>query len=97
MRDLEPGDVLLLDGEDLVFLTTRSPLSSYGVPVLRVEGRPGRPSGDFGPADLVAPGATAAKVVVEWAEMEARTEEELQAARVFLRQWPHGPQLAEPS
>ncbi len=71
-------------------LTTASPLSHYGLPVLRIEAED--VSGDFGPSDCIAPGLTAAGVVAGWAKEEGRTPEELQAARRFLSQWPDGPQ-----
>jgi len=69
-------------------LMTDSPASSYGQPVLRVEGR------DLGPADLMPAGEFAADVVRAWALGAGRSAEEREAARRFLRQWPEGPQLS---
>ncbi|MBE0659006.1 MAG: hypothetical protein IH602_15035 [Bryobacteraceae bacterium] len=75
-------------------LTTNSPASSYGIPVLRITADD--IEGDFGPSDLIGqPGALmpAAAVVAAWARDSARTEPELSAAAKFLRQWPEGPQV----
>jgi hypothetical protein len=77
-------------------LTTMSPQSHYGIPVLRIEGD--EAPYDYGPADnislldglLVISGA---ELVDAWARGEDRTEEEREAARMFLSQWPDGPQL----
>ena len=78
-------------------LTTGSPLSHYGVPVLRIEAED--VDGDFGPADLIGDLdqperiITAASIVAGWAKTGERTREETEAARLFLCQWPEGPQL----
>ena len=74
-------------------LTTYSPQSHYGIPVLRIDGED--IDGDFGPADIIgtAPDIIyAAEVVAGWAKETGRTTEEIEAARSFLRQWPEGPQ-----
>ena len=72
-------------------LTTGSPQSHYGIPILRVEAED--VEGDFGPADEIAPGLTAGGVVFGWAKRDGRSPEELDAARLFLMQWPAGPQV----
>lgn len=78
-------------------LTTDSPASHYGIPVLRVEAED--VSGDFGPADLIGdiekPDKliTAAQVVAGWASKPERTKAEIETAASFLRQWPEGPQI----
>jgi hypothetical protein len=69
-------------------LTTDSPQSHYGLPILRIESE-----GDFGPADMVDHIVTAADIVAGWASNPGRTAEEIGAARMFLRQWPDGPQI----
>lgn len=71
-------------------LTTESPRSSYGIPVLRVDTEDLR--GDFGPAERIGTGA-AADVVAGWAREPDRTPEEIEAARAFLGSWPEGPQV----
>lgn len=52
---------------------------------------------DYGPADALPSGDTAAMLVVSWATRPHRTHEEREAARVFLSQWPDGPQLPQAS
>lgn len=65
-----------------ICLTTESPASSYGTPVLRVESL--EVSGDFGPNDPFG-GVPAAQVVRKWMSGSGRTDEELEAGRKFLR------------
>jgi hypothetical protein len=72
--------------------------SSPGVPVLRIHGA--KVAGDFQPADVLAdpwsgkPSTErAAHVVRAWAADPDRTEEQREAARLFLRQWSDGPQM----
>lgn len=72
-------------------LTTASPMSHYGIPVLRIEADD--VEGDFGPADIIDGDMTAAGVILGWANRPGRTEDELRAARLYLGQWPEGPQL----
>jgi hypothetical protein len=77
-------------------LTTDSPASHYGLPVLRIDAAD--VAGDFGPADLLGDvdrpeTLTAAEIVAGWAMNAERNEEELEAARTFLSQWPEGPQI----
>ncbi len=50
---------------------------------------------DYGPADTLPSGDTAAMLVVSWATRPHRTHEEREAARLFLSQWPDGPQLPQ--
>lgn len=84
------------------WLTTDSPASHYGCPVLRIEADD--VDGDFGPADMIDTSGdanrihperivTAADVVAGWARSTERTPEEIEAARKFLSQWPDGPQI----
>ena len=95
--------ILWPDNEDWeIFLTTESPQSSHGLPVLRqISKRNPDPSKDwtFGPADRWSPAEndeqTAADIVMTWAREKSRTQLELEAARSFLRQWPEGPQLTD--
>jgi hypothetical protein len=75
-----------------VYLTTESALSHYGIPVLRITSDEiGR---DFGPSDMIGnldepeKPVTAAGLVAGWARSGERTVEELDAARLFLKQWP---------
>ncbi len=74
-------------------LTTWSPLSSYGLPVYRIEDD--SPT-DYGPADMVEfaglPVSIAALVAL-WARLQGRTDEEIQAAKDFLSQNPEGLQI----
>ena len=77
-------------------LTTDSPGSHYGIPVLRIEAED--VDGDFGPADVVVkkpPFITAADVVCGWAYDRDRTHDEVEAARRFCAQWPDGPQVPD--
>ena len=74
-------------------LTTESSLSSYGLPVYRIEDD--SPT-DYGPADVVEfgglPVPTAGMVAI-WARLQDRTDEEIQAAKDFLSQNPEGLQV----
>jgi hypothetical protein len=87
-------------GEIRVTLTTESPVSRYGFPVLRVEGHPATEGDavDLGPADCVpacegeAPG-TAAALLLCIHEQSPLVGDVLDGARMFLSQWPDGPQL----
>ena len=77
-------------------LTNQSPSSRYGVPVLEITGVD--IEGDFGPADILdyRPGSAplyAAAIVVAWGSQHGRNPTERAAARMFLRQWPDGPQI----
>jgi len=94
-------DILITTDPDggTAVLTCNSPASRYGCSVLRVEAED--VDGDFGPADLIdfsgiGQGmAPVAIIVAGWAMATERTDEEREAARRFLRQWPEGPQLKE--
>ena len=74
-------------------LTTDTPMSSHGIPILRINAE--NIKGDFEPGDIIGDDCTttAAEVVVGWAKSRNRTEAELKAATVFLKQWPEGPQI----
>lgn len=78
-------------------LTTESPASHYGIPVLQITAED--IDGDFGPSNLIGdldkPDQllTAAQIVYAWAKTKAKTPKEIQAAKSFLSQWPEGPQL----
>jgi hypothetical protein len=89
-------------------LTTESPASHYGIPVVRVEGRGVEGWPDLGPADMLPTGLSVAELVIHLlshgkppADFGGRVPKAalrapvLQAARNFLRQWPEGPQLPE--
>ena len=80
--------------EDISLITATftwdSANSHYGAPALRVTAA-GR-SGDFGAAEQLWPGMTAADLVT-MVLAETRDEGLLDAARRFLGQWPEGPQL----
>lgn len=89
------------DGTALV-LTTDSPASHYGIPILR---HTGCSCADCGPADAVCLHAepqalrdlfgphTAAETVHRWALLAKPGAQAHGAARLFLSQWPAGPQL----
>lgn len=79
--------------DDRYILTTDSPASHYGSPALRDEHDTVTP--DYGPADLLPTDESAAALVMRWATRPHRTKEERDAARLFLAQWPDGPQLPE--
>jgi len=78
-------------------LSTNSSASSYGIPVLRLEG-PGMEAIDCGPADILPSGVPAATVVEYalqgklpsgWAgELPELDEEAQEAANRYLMQWP---------
>jgi len=75
-------------------LTNRAATSHYGVPVLQITAAD--VDGDFGPADLLGfppKLMRAADIVLAWATQPDRTDAERQAARLFLQQWPDGPQI----
>ena len=82
-----------------VSLTTESPMSHHGVPVLRIEGEGFE---DMGPADQLPSGMLAADFVCRWAEggdpdagtFAECTAEGRRMARAFCAQWPAGPQIA---
>lgn len=92
-------DILIAKDEDggTAVLTTWSPMSHYGIPVLRVTADD--VDGDFGPADIIGDPRqpesliTAASIVAGWASQPGRTDAERAAARSFLQQWPAGPQI----
>jgi hypothetical protein len=96
-------DIIVLKDKDggTAVLTTASPQSHYGVPVLRIEGAKDIPERgiDYGPADLIAEvkgvPLRGAHIVAGWALGKGRTQAEIQIARQYLRQWPDGPQLPE--
>ena len=87
---------LFIEPEKEFQLTTKSPQSLYGLPVLRIEGDD-FPT-DYGPEDDVSLLAglvvlKAGELVAAWASVKDRTPKEREAARKFLRQWPDGPQI----
>lgn len=76
-------------------LSNQHSASRYGVPVLESERRCYGPSDYLNLGPLPQHGArTAASVIYEWASTPGRTEPQLAAARMFLRQWPDGPQIS---
>jgi len=80
-------------------LTDETCASRYGLPVLVIDAEDCQ--GDFGPADLIGnldrPESLmhAAEVVAAWGRAPERTDDERDAARRYLQQWPDGPQIAE--
>ena len=92
-------DYLILTDADkgTVRLTTDGSTSDYGIPVLRIEAED--ICGDFRPADIISDMdepercVTAASIVHDWASGPDRTADEMAAARLFLGQWPDGPQV----
>lgn len=88
MRDADGGKVRL---------TNISLFSRFGAPVLQFIAED--MDGEFGPRDLIdlsgmgGGQVTAAFLVLVWALAPERTNDELAAADMFLRQWPEGPQL----
>ncbi len=73
--------------KDNAFLTTESPQSSYGIPVLEINDQ------TFGPAESDPNGNNAAQIVASWARQGNRTVRQIDAAHSFLSQWPQGPQV----
>jgi len=92
-------DILILKDEKgwTARLTTESPASHYGIPILQITADD--VDGDFGPSDIIGTVdkpdelLTAAQIVYAWGTQRDRREEEREAARSFLRQWPEGPQI----
>jgi hypothetical protein len=91
---------LATDHGKVFYLTTESGAACHGLPVLQIKTRDraravtcAYPDGEYGPADITAPGVTAAAIVAAWARRPGRTPEELQAAQSYLSQWPDGPQV----
>jgi len=75
-----------------VILTTDSPASTQGAPILKVDTED--LEGEFGPSDILGEDLlTAAEFIVEWARTGERSKAETQAAKLFLSQWPEGPQI----
>ena len=84
--------LLFTDREGIEYkLTTDSPMSSYGIPVVRVENES---PGDYGPADMLTFAGlpvVASGLVALWARLAGRTPEEIEFAKSFLAQDPNGP------
>ncbi|MBI4560552.1 MAG: hypothetical protein HY724_00800 [Candidatus Rokubacteria bacterium] len=84
-------------------LTTESSASHYGIPALRIEGPGVEDWPDFGPADVLGSGLTAAAIVRACAvgklpdgiggRIHKMDETAREAAQRFLAQWPDGPQI----
>lgn len=77
-------------------LTTESPVSHYGIPVLRVLDEDDNYV-DLGPADVMPPGMEesggSARSCSYWVAAHANAGTlDLEDARSFCRQWPDGPQ-----
>ncbi len=89
--------ILTDEGGRTAHLTTLSPASRNGMPVLQFSAHD--IDSAFGPTDMIPDPekpsgiVAAAKIVVNWAVKPGRTEEEIKAARLFLLQWPEGPQI----
>jgi hypothetical protein len=91
MQMSERIDILVLKDKKggTARLTTDSPMSHYGAPVLRIEAED--IDGDFGPSDLLGnlPNIhTAGGVVMGWLSQTGRTRQEIEAGRKFLMQSP---------
>ena len=87
-------DILIKKDEKggTIILTADSPASTQGIPILKVDTEDAE--GEFGPSDIIGEDLlTAAEVVVGWAKEKKRTKEEIEAAKLFLSQWPEGPQI----
>lgn len=70
-------------------ILTTSPLSSYGMPVLRIEEDPPL---DLGPPDMLHTDEGvkfAGQIVMDWIRTGRRTREEQTAAKKYLLQWEH--------
>lgn len=88
-------DILIYRGPygHTAILTTNSSASSYGVPVLRIEGKGLDDWPDLGPADALPSGHTAARLVVNAMDTGFWTPNDIEAGRKFCAQWPDGPQV----
>ena len=89
-------------GHIWVTLTTISPASHHGIPVLRVKHPAYEESIDLGPADFAPcredePPETAAELLLHIHAKRPLTGEALDGARRFLGQCPEGPQLPDRS
>lgn len=87
--------ISVVNGSQCCWLTDESCASRYGLPVFEILG--GGENRAFGPADVIAIGphrTTPAHLVVGWARLKGGTAEEFELARLFLSQWPAGPQLS---
>ncbi len=88
------GKILIMEDEKggTAILTTGSSIATRVTPVLRVHAR--GVYGDFGPGDIIGNDCrtTAAEVVAGWAKTGKHTKKELELVRLFLSQWPEGPQ-----
>lgn len=94
------NDILILRDKNggTAILTTASPASHYGIPVLQIDADD--VSGDFGPGDLLGELPNifpAANIVAAWGRAPERTNEEREIAARYLRQWPEGPQVETPA
>jgi len=96
---MKPIDFLISSDEDGESrLTNQAPFSVTGLPMLHISSS--EINGDFTADDIITFNpetneiCIAAYVVENWALNPERTAEELEAARLFLRQWPDGPQIA---
>lgn len=76
-------------------LTNQTSRSQNGLPLLAVDAM--GVTGVFGPGDsLGVPPAgmmRAAEIVADWARQTGRSAPEREAAKLFLGQWPEGPQV----
>lgn len=89
------------------WLTTDSPMSHYGIPVLRFadEFDDQNRTNDYGPADMIEHGdavdtfgpETSAEFICRWVDGQCDTlsSSAVAAAKLFLRQWPDGPQISD--
>lgn len=98
-------DIIIIKnkGGGVAYLTTASSQSHYGIPVLRIDGAKDIPDRgiDYGPADVIAEIngriLTGAHIVAGWAMDKKRIPREIEIARLYLSQWPDGPQVSHMS
>lgn len=88
-------DLLIYKGPfgHIATLTTESPASRYGNPVLRVVDPDGADWLDYGPLDVLPSGLTAAELVVMATSDGAWRCDDLVLCQRFTRNWPEGPQV----
>ncbi len=86
----ERRESLRIEIREGMVLTDESSASSYGEPVLEIDGVA------FGPNELIEDEGKwiyAGLLVAEWGVSQGRTARELEMARRFLHLWPQGPEV----
>lgn len=93
-----------MGGELVGWMTTYSPMSHYGTPVLRLSDKFDDPlrKADYGPADQIGGrlaerfgNRTAADFLCRFVENCDPADDVANAIKAFLAQWPDGPQIKE--